>query len=273
MSLDEKLLKVLEKARDSSGLIVFLTGAGVSAESGIPTFRGEEGYWTHGSQVYRPEELARWSTFASDPELVWPWYLYRRSICRDADPNPAHMALACIEDELGDRFALITQNVDGLHLRAGNTLQRTWQIHGNIDYMRCSRACNPQLFPMPDIRGVAPGSSFDHAWKAQLSCPMCGSWARPHVLWFDESYDEANYRYHSSRQAAFDACLLVVAGTSGATNLPNMVAEICLSRGTPIIDINPQENTFTSMARRSQGGWLQAPATEGLKWIEDVLGG
>jgi len=273
VSLSPQLQALIEaRARDDS-LIVFLTGAGISAESGIPTFRGEAGYWVRGSRVYQPTELARWATFSSKPELVWPWYLYRRGICRDAEPNSAHLALAEIEAHLGSRFVLVTQNVDGLHLRAGNSLDRTWQIHGNIDFMRCARECDPTLHEVPDLGPITQGADFDPAWKAQLRCPECQGWSRPHVLWFDESYDEERYRAESAVQAATKASLLVIVGTAGATNLPIQMGEIARRRGIPIIDINPDHDPFAALAEAGDGGWVPEPASTGLAWIRDGLTG
>src|SRR6185312_3235449 len=112
--------------------IVVLTGAGVSAESGIPTFRGKEGYWTVGSREYHPQELATHAAFTRMPWDVWAWYLHRRAVCRRAEPNAAHHALARLPCDL------ITQNVDGLHRRAGS---RPYAIHGDIDHMRCADDC------------------------------------------------------------------------------------------------------------------------------------
>src|SRR6185503_4423173 len=102
-----------------SGAVVALTGAGVSAESGIPTFRGKEGYWTIGAREYHPQELATHAAFEEMPWSVWAWYLYRRGVCMRAQPNAAHAALVRLATRLPDRFALVTQNVDGLHRRAG----------------------------------------------------------------------------------------------------------------------------------------------------------
>src|SRR5215207_6618704 len=132
---------LLRDALGRSGLIVFLTGAGISAESGIPTFRGKEGYWTVGSTEYHPQELATSTAFRRMPWAVWAWYLYRRRVCRAAAPNDAHRALVRAEASLGDRFLLITQNVDGLHRRAGSSAERTYEIHGNIELARCADAC------------------------------------------------------------------------------------------------------------------------------------
>lgn len=221
--------------------------------------------------MYHPQELATWAAFSSNPELVWPWYLYRLSICAAADPNPAHAALAELESHLGERFVLVTQNVDGLHLRAGNSVQRCWQIHGNISVMRCARECSDTLWPVPDLGPISKGAPFDPLWSDKLKCPECAGWSRPHVLWFDESYDEARYRYHSAHQAAADADLLVVVGTAGATNLPRQMADIAHSRGTPIIDINPQSNPFARVAQAGRGGWIATSASQGLGWVRDGL--
>lgn len=271
MSLDPKLHALLSQAGQQDVPVVFLTGAGISAESGIPTFRGEEGYWTRGSQVYHPQELATWSTFSRNPQLVWPWYLYRRSVCRAAEPNAAHRVLAQLEQAMTDRFTLVTQNVDGLHLRAGNSIEKTWQIHGNIDFMRCAAGCTQTLKPVPDLGQINQNTGFEPDWKDPLTCPRCGQWMRPHVLWFDETYDEPRYRYESTQRAAASAGLLVVVGTAGATNLPRQMAQIARAKGTPIIDINPQDNPFAVTARAGRGGWIAAPATEGLAWVRDAL--
>ncbi|MEZ0230083.1 MAG: NAD-dependent deacetylase [Planctomycetota bacterium] len=164
-------------------------------ESGIPTFRGPGGYWTVGSVNYRSEDLATRAAFERMPEDIWAWYIHRRSVCRAAAPNAAHRSLVALEELLHDRFVLVTQNVDGLHLLAGNTLTRTLEIHGNTDYIRCSRAC---VWKMPDAVMLFPeglpatwekGRPLGEEEKALLKCPRCGKWARPHVLWFDEVYD------------------------------------------------------------------------------------
>ena len=162
---------------ETPGLVLWLTGAGISAESGIPTFRGKEGYWRVGSRNYQPEEMATWSAFQEMPDEVWAWYLYRRGVCRGADPNAAHFALADAEQRGGDRFLLVTQNVDGLHLRAGNTLSRTYQIHGNIDFMRCSKECLPAPVPMPEGIDIAwdKGRAITDHERQALACPSCGA--------------------------------------------------------------------------------------------------
>lgn len=235
--------------------VVFLTGAGISAESGIPTFRGEEGYWTVGSKVYQPQEMATWQNFQAMPAEVWRWYLHRRSICHAAKPNPAHLALAELEKQFQDDFTLVTQNVDGLHLRAGNSFPRTYQIHGNIDYMRPYEGDSTTLRPIGLKAEETHFKSMNHQEILQaLGCEADEEPMRPHVLWFDECYDEDLYRFESSLRATVQASLVVIVGTSGATNLPNQMVACALQNGIPLIDINPVANVFGQAAAQSSFG-------------------
>jgi len=251
---------LLDRAVAGAGPIVFLTGAGISAESGIPTFRGPEGYWRVGSRNYRPQELATVAAFSEMPDDVWAWYLYRRAVCRAAAPNEAHRALAALEPALGARFVLVTQNVDGLHLRAGNSAGRTWQIHGNIDFMRCARECAPALVPVPAGVAVDWGRErrLGAAEQALLRCAVCGGRARPHVLWFDESYDEERFRFDSAVRAASEAALLVVVGSSGSTSLPLQMASIVARRGAPLVVLDPAPSPFSALAERGENGAVAA---------------
>jgi len=254
------------------GRVTVLTGAGISAESGIPTFRGPEGYWTVGSKVYQPQEMATQAMFARRPEAVWRWYLYRRGVCLHAEPNAGHRALAQLEARLGDRFTLITQNVDGLHLRAGNSAARTYQIHGNIHFMRCAQSCTADVYPIP--ASVPPKGKDDpltDADRRALRCPRCGGMTRPHVLWFDEYYDETWYRFKSSLRVAAQTDLLIVVGTSGATNLPNQVAWQVTRRGGVVVDVNLQTNPFAELARATGGFALQGPAAQILPALAETL--
>ena len=262
---------LLAAAADDGGPILLLTGAGISAESGIPTFRGKEGYWQVGSNNYHPQEMATHAAFLRMPDEIWAWYLYRRSVCRAADPNPAHRAVAKLEQSLGDRFVLATQNVDGLHLRAGNTLKRTYQIHGNIDFMRCGDDCSTAFIPLPE--GVdtrwEKGRSLGEHERELLRCPRCGARARPHVLWFDEYYDEERFRFHSTLEVAARASLLVVVGSTGQTNLPHQVGELVARRGASMIVVNPEPSPFSSFAARNPRG-LFLEGTAG-HWLPPLL--
>lgn len=252
--------------------LVFLTGAGISAESGIPTFRGEEGYWTVGSTFYRPTDMATNAAFRRMPDDVWSWYLYRRTVCNAAEPNPAHHALVRLEKVLGDRFLLVTQNVDGLHRRAGNSAERIFEVHGNINQMRCWNECSLKPMPMPE--GLGPKGKdqpLTDQEKALLVCPACGGPTRPHVLWFDECYDEERFRFQSSLAAVSRAGALITVGSSGATNLPMQMAQMAHGKGAILIDINPQINPFAQLAQAGGGVWMNQAAVAALAQLEESL--
>jgi NAD-dependent deacetylase len=243
----DELIAACRRARE--GNVIALTGAGVSAESGIPTFRGKDGYWTIGAREYHPQELATHAAFVAMPWDVWSWYLYRRGVCRRAQPNPAHAALVRLDAALGDRFALVTQNVDGLHRRAGSPEARTFPIHGDIDQMRCAVDCVATRWPIPDaVETPDKGTSISDSSRALLRCPSCGGMARPHVLWFDESYDEPRFFLDTVRDVSTRAALVIVAGTSAQTNLPWQVVTIASRAGATIVDINTEANPFGDVA-------------------------
>ena len=220
--MEYQLEKVLRDFAKSSGRLTVLTGAGISAESNIPTFRGPEGYWTIGSKEYQPQEMATYQMFTQKPDEVWRWYLYRIGVCKKAQPNPGHRALVEMETLFKDRFTLITQNVDNLHLRAGNSLEKTFQIHGNVFFMRCFKECKRKIIPVPEaLTNKEKKEPLTEQDRRLLLCPDCGGRTRPHVLWFDEMYNEHYYRYHSTLTVSGETELLMVVGTSGATSLPN----------------------------------------------------
>ena len=251
----ESATSVLREAIQGNDRITVLTGAGISAESGIPTFRGPEGFWTIGSRNYHPQEMATLAMFNKDPESVWAWYLYRMGLCQKARPNAGHLALATMESHLGDQFTLITQNVDNLHILAGNSLSRTLQIHGNIFQTRCASACTDKIVPLPD--GVAPkgkGATLTETERRHLVCPTCGSWLRPHVLWFDETYNERHFRFNTALETARLTGLLITVGTAGATTLPNHIVNLVHGHGGLMIDINVADNPFGNLANQSARG-------------------
>jgi NAD-dependent deacetylase len=260
----DAVIAACKAALARAGTVIVLTGAGVSAESGVPTFRGKDGYWTIGGQEYHPQELATLAAFSIMPWDVWAWYLYRRGVCRAAAPNAGHLALARWDAAMPDRFALVTQNVDGLHRRAGSPDERLHEIHGDIDLMRCSRDCTPDRYAIPQIVPATPrGVPVAEAIRAELRCPKCGAMARPHVLWFDESYDEPRYHLDTVRRLAADAALVVIAGTSAKTNLPWQVVSLADRNGAAIVDINLEDNPFGEIASKSAGA-IRAPAGEVL---------
>lgn len=271
---DERFVTIWNQIQLIKGNVTVLTGAGISAESGIPTFRGPEGYWTVGSKVHQPQEMATQAMFRRDPQAVWQFYLWRLGVCRQACPNSGHEALVELEKQLGPRFTLITQNVDNLHLRAGQSPQRTYQIHGNLTYARCSAGCSRQVVPIPpEVTPKAKQEPVSRAEWQHLQCPRCKALLRPHVLWFDECYDEAYYRLDSSLEAARRTALLIVVGTSGATNLPAQIVSRVYHQGGFIIDINPESNPFGNLAQTYDKG-LAIQAKSGLvlgEMVQHVL--
>ena len=264
--MEYQLEKVLRDFAKSSGRLTVLTGAGISAESNIPTFRGPEGYWTIGSKEYQPQEMATYQMFTQKPDEVWRWYLYRIGVCKKAQPNPGHRALVEMETLFKDRFTLITQNVDNLHLRAGNSLEKTFQIHGNVFFMRCFKECKRKIIPVPEaLTNKEKKEPLTEQDRRLLLCPDCGGRTRPHVLWFDEMYNEHYYRYHSTLTVSGETELLMVVGTSGATSLPNQVVWEVKYRNGVIIDINIEKNPFSHVALNSDRGFfIQQPAGKAL---------
>ena len=271
--MNKDLKEILIDFALGSKRITILTGAGISAESNIPTFRGPEGYWTIGSKEYHPQDMATYSMFIQKPEEVWKWYLYRLGVCRKARPNTGHLALVEMERLFNDRFTLITQNVDNLHIQAGNSLEKTFQIHGNIFYMRCANECSSNIYPLPeDISGKAKGEDLTPEEQLLLRCPDCGERSRPHVLWFDEAYNEKYYRYHSSLEVAGQTELLLIIGTSGTTNLPNQVAWKVKKHDGIMIDINIEENPFAKMALTcNRGYFIKKQSSVVLPQILDIF--
>jgi NAD-dependent deacetylase len=225
--------------------LLVLTGAGVSAESGIPTFRGAGGLW----REHRAEELATPEAFAQDPELVWEWYQWRRTICNGAEPNAAHRVIAALEQRVPS-FLLATQNVDGLHRRAGSS--RIIALHGNIDDARCT-ACHTvfALEPQPPL--LPP-------------CPACGSLSRPHILWFGETYWPGTLEAAWTFAAQADAVLVV--GTSGAVGPPAYLALEAIRSGAFSVEVNPARSALSDAVDLH----LEAGAVEALGWIGAAFG-
>jgi len=217
--------------------------------------------------------MATYEMFTKKPDEVWKWYLYRVGVCKKAKPNAGHLALVEMEKHFGNRFTLITQNVDSLHLRAGNSLNRTFQIHGNIFFMRCARECALEIYSIPiNLTGRGKDDDLTERDQLLLSCPECGNRTRPHVLWFDEAYNEHYYRFDSALKAASETDLLIVVGTSGATNLPNQIAWLVHNRNGSIVDINIEENPFSRLALKSrQGFFVKEPGSSALPRIFQTL--
>jgi NAD-dependent deacetylase len=225
--------------------ITALTGAGISAESGVPTFRGAAGLW----KKYRPEELATPAAFQRDPTLVWEFYAWRRKLVKGCEPNQAHLTLVKISEKVAST-SVITQNVDGLHQRAGN--EDVIELHGSLWKLKCTQCDHhwqSSEVPLPNLPPV---------------CPVCGELARPDVVWFGEALDPQKLQIAHSAVVRSD--VLLVIGTSAlvfpAASLPQLAKE----NGATIVEINPQETPLSPIADQI----FRQPATSGLKqwWFE-----
>lgn len=209
-----------------------MTGSGISAESGVPTFRGHDGLWRN----HRPEDLATPAAFARDPKLVWEWYDWRRSVISGVAPNPAHQALVRLEDR-SPEFALITQNVDGLHERAGS--RRIWRLHGDIWRVMCS-ACGEEFadtrVPMPQMPPVC----------------NCGGLLRPAVVWFGEPLPRK--AWSAAERAAAECDLMLVIGTSAQVYPAASLVTLALQGKARVVEINLEETPMSSSAHLSLRG-------------------
>lgn len=215
-----------KKILSETKYLVILTGAGISAESGIPTFRGKDGLWRN----YRAEELATPAAFMRNPKLVWEWYDWRRQIIKNANPNPAHRSIARLERMFG-QFLLITQNVDGLHSRAGN--RKLAELHGNIWRMRCTSCGRVSYNTDVPLKEIPP------------LCE-CGGLQRPDVVWFGETLSQGEL---SKAYAAASGCeVILVVGTSGIVYPAASIPTIAKERNSKIIEINLQETPVTQIA-------------------------
>ena len=260
--LSNELQDIRTRLESAGPRVLIMTGAGVSAASGIPTFRGDDGYWTVGSQNHHPQSLATFAAFHNTPDIVWAWYLHRLAACRRAVPNAAHTAITTFM-RAKEHSILITQNVDALHRRARAPQERTYAIHGDLFYMRCSQGCCDELFDMPADIGEAPQPDrISDTQRDELRCPACNAPSRPHVLWFDESYNEIHFRFQSSLKAASSADALIVIGTQGDTHLPNQVALLAMQNGAFLVDIKSAINPFARLAERSGGVALLGSAED-----------
>lgn len=254
--IDPRILTTLKHCLTNNKMITFLVGAGISAESGIPTFRGKDGFWVSGSKNYTAQEIGTRRMFRVASMEVWKWYLYRKSITEKAKPNAGHIALKNIEELLQDKFALISQNVDSLHRKAGSSEQRTYLIHGDLDFVRCGDECSSELYLFP--KGISLVNRQKDIITAEewelLKCPKCGEELRPHVLWFDESYNERFYRLDTVQNIADKTGILFILGTSGATNLPQIITENVLSSDGLVVEVNIDEGYFTRRLKEEENG-------------------
>jgi NAD-dependent deacetylase len=226
--------------------VAVLTGAGISAESGVPTFRGKDGLW----KSYRAESLATPEAFERDPTLVWEWYDWRRGRIATVEPNPGHRVLAGWEETFED-FAVITQNVDGLHAKAGS--RDVVELHGNIWKLRCTRegtVVETRETPLPRIPPV---------------CAACGALLRPHIVWFGEALDPAVLDRAFALSGACQAMLVV--GTSAVIHPAASLPAAAARAGAKVIEINVEPTPLTAEADY----FLQGKAGEILPLLDRRL--
>lgn len=211
----------------SSEVVTVLTGAGVSAESGIPTFRDAlTGWWEN----FRPEELATPEAFIEDPARVWGWYALRRAMVRQAQPNPAHEALSYLARRL-PRCTLLTQNVDGLHEAAGH--EDVVSLHGSLLRVQCSAHCSP-AFEAPLSMDA---QSLEDGPIAPPPCSVCGAPLRPDVVWFGEPLPEAALT--RARAATFACDVFLSVGTSNMVEPAASLPWLAASHGATVLLVNP----------------------------------
>jgi NAD-dependent deacetylase len=247
MKVPEELIEALRQAQR----VAALTGAGVSAESGVPTFRDAmTGLWTR----FRPEELATPQAFQRDPRLVWEWYTWRRALIAGVQPNPGHYALAKMQS-LIPHFTLVTQNVDSLHQEAGS--QNVIELHGNIQRNLCSAERRPVK---------------DWWQKDEIPprCPQCGAYLRPDVVWYGENLPAK--ALEKAMRAARKSQVFLSIGTSSlvqpAASLPLLALEI----GALVVEINPQQTPLSERVpfRLAGASGVMVPALLEAVWGEVV---
>jgi NAD-dependent deacetylase len=252
--------------------VLILTGAGVSAESGIPTFRGKDGYWRN----LDPTKLATPEAFARDPQLVWDWYLERRQRIRNAQPNAAHEAIARLAHH-ADEFLLVTQNVDDLHARAGIPAEKMVQIHGDIFVTRCSRCdfldagrggspeppTDRAVLQRGRLRSIAPTSDND---RGIPRCSECNELMRPGVVWFGEQLPWKELQRVENFLDGGACNIVIVVGTTATFGY---IVDWALraSRGGELIEVNPEETPLSRFATRL----VCEPAAVALPRIVDAL--
>jgi NAD-dependent deacetylase len=232
--MNNSVRKAADLIAASQGITI-LTGAGVSKESGVPTFRDAmEGLWAR----FDPQQLATPSAFMENPKLVWEWYEYRREMVRRAQPNPGHLALAELERRFPVR-ALITQNVDDLHEQAGS--QQVIHLHGKIAGNRCFYNCQGEP-TMVDVEAFA----WDRT-AGPPPCPYCGRWVRPDVVWFGESLPTA--ALEAAVESIRRSDVMIVIGTSGVVQPAASLAVTAHRAGAAVIEVNPDETPISPIAQ------------------------
>jgi NAD-dependent deacetylase len=248
-------LQTAARALARSARLAVFTGAGVSKESGIPTFREPEtGLWAR----YDPMQLATPEAYRKDPAFVWSWYEHRFGVAAEAEPNPGHLAIAELE-ELLPKVVVVTQNIDGLHQRAGST--HVIELHGTMHSFRCIDGRH---------RGYRWEDFADQDEKPP-HCPECGDYLRPEVVWFGEGLPAEAFGAAQQLSAACD--VMLIAGTSGVVYPAAAIPMIAREAGATLIDVNPERDALTRMSDL----YLRGPGGEVLPGlvlaVREHLGG
>ncbi len=242
MDFPQLLIETIQTAQH----IAILTGAGISAESGVPTFReAQTGLWAQ----YDPQELATRYAFQQDPRLVWEWYAWRRELVSGAEPNPGHLALAELARHV-PQLTLITQNMDGLHQQAGS--QDVIELHGNIARIKCFDRDHPV-------------TTWEDTGEVPPRCPECGSYLRPDVVWFGESLPAEGL--HTAVTAAESCDIFFTIGTSAVVEPAASLPISAMRHKIPVVEINPQTTPLTSYCDYA----LSGPAGEILPALLEAL--
>lgn len=223
----ESLSASVAERISASTTIVFLTGAGISAESGVPTFRGAGGLW----QQFRPEELANFDAFTSNPELVQSWYSHRKELAEKVNPNAGHFAITELQQKVADCH-VVTQNVDSLHQRAGN--RSVIELHGNIFRSYCI-----------ECRKAYDGDHYKHQEGAISHCSACGGLIRPDVIWFGEGLPQEAYK--KAEELCQRTDLLFSVGTSGSVYPAAGLPSLAKSNGAFVVEVNPEPTEISSL--------------------------
>jgi len=231
--------------------VVATTGAGISAESGVPTFRGSGGLW----RAFSASDLATPEAFARDPRLVWEWYRWRRDRIRVAQPNPGHFVLARFEMNL-PHFQLVTQNVDGLHQRAGS--RTLIELHGNIWRSRCAAGCGRAI----EVSGEGGAARSGELPGIGLPTCACGALLRPDVVWFGEALEPGHIERAMDAARACD--VLLVVGTSAVVYPAAALPRVAHAAGALVVEINVEDTPLTAEADVV----LRGPAAEVLPALE-----
>jgi NAD-dependent deacetylase len=255
--------------RGNQGLLLVLTGAGISAASGVPTFRGSEpdAIWTRDVT-----EMATLQYFEEDPAGSWRWYRSRFENLGAVRPNPAHIALRSLEQwnvERGGDFLVVTQNIDTLHEQAGT--ERLIKVHGSADRCRCTRAGCPNASPGSLPLDSLDFRAFDRDPQARTlpRCPACGSLVRPHVLWFDELYtSHPDYQYARVAWAVDRMSIALCIGTSFAVGITAMLLRAAAISSTPLFVVEPGE---PRIAAASNVTFIRARAEDFLPLVAEAV--